>query len=259
MPPRESALVLGMRIDRTSYPEASCQVMDWARSGRPAYACAANVHMVMEGFDSAELQRAVNAADLVTADGVPLVWCLRLLGYPAATRVYGPDLTLAVLRDAAAAGMPVGFFGGSAEVLVQLQAALDRQFPSLRVAFAESPPFRALTPEEDSAAVERVNASGAAILFVGLGCPKQELWMAAHRGRIQAVMLGVGAAFDFLAGSKPQAPRWMMRYGLEWLFRFATEPRRLWRRYLKHNPRFVALFARQFLSGRRKAENSLAS
>ena len=256
---RESAHVLGMRIDRTSYGEASAQVLAWARAGQPGYTCAANVHMVMEGIDSAELQHAVNAADLVTADGVPLVWCLRLLGFPAATRVYGPDLTLAVLADAAAAGVPVGFYGATDDVLSKLQANLARSFTGLQVVFAEAPPFRPLTLEEDRAAVERINSSGASILFVGLGCPKQELWMAAHRGVVGPVMLGVGAAFDFLAGSKPQAPRWMMRCGLEWLFRFATEPRRLWRRYLKHNPRFVALFAKQWIAGRRKAAGSLAS
>lgn len=251
--PRESAVVLGMRVDRTSYAEAVNEVLGWARGGRSAYACAANVHMVMEGFDSASFQQAVNAADLVTPDGVPLVWSLRLLGYRAATRVYGPDLTVATLRQAARDGVPVGFYGGSPEVLQTLLAKVREEYAGIEIAFAESPPFRALTPEEDHAAVERINASGVKVLFLGLGCPKQELWMAAHRGHVRAVMLGVGAAFDFLAGSKPQAPRWMMRSGLEWVFRFATEPRRLWRRYLKHNPRFVALFVRQLL-GRRQPQ-----
>jgi N-acetylglucosaminyldiphosphoundecaprenol N-acetyl-beta-D-mannosaminyltransferase len=148
---------------------------------------------------------------------------------------------------AEARGIPVGFYGGAPAALVCLQVVLRNRFPKLQIPYMWSPPFRPLTPEEDAAAVSAINESGARILFIGLNTPKQDYWMAAHRGRVHAVMLGVGAAFDFLAGTKVQAPRWMMAIGMEWFFRLVTEPRRLWKRYLKHNPRFVALFACQLL------------
>jgi N-acetylglucosaminyldiphosphoundecaprenol N-acetyl-beta-D-mannosaminyltransferase len=192
----------------------------------------------------------VNGADLVTSDGMPLVWGLRLLGIPGATRVYGPDLLPVVCRKAAAAGIPVGFHGGTPETLARLLERVRRDHPGLRIAYAESPPFGPLDAARLAREAEAIAASGARIVFVGLGCPKQERWMAAQRGRIPAVMLGVGAAFDFLSGAKRQAPRWMQAAGLEWAFRLATEPRRLWRRYLANNPRFVALFAAQVLRER---------
>jgi N-acetylglucosaminyldiphosphoundecaprenol N-acetyl-beta-D-mannosaminyltransferase len=182
---------------------------------------------------------------------VPLVWMMRRLGFPQQERVYGPDLTLRILEAAAQEGIPVGFYGSTPQTLERLLENLRRRFPALQVAYRCSPPFRPLTPEEDDAVVREMNASGTRVLFVGLGCPKQERWMAAHKGRVQAVMMGVGAAFDFLAGLKPQAPRWMQRAGLEWLFRLLSEPRRLWRRYFYHNPRFTVLALSQLLRERR--------
>jgi N-acetylglucosaminyldiphosphoundecaprenol N-acetyl-beta-D-mannosaminyltransferase len=189
----------------------------------------------------------MNQADLVTPDGIPLVWGLKLLGARDATRVYGPDLTPAILEMAAARGIRVGFYGGAPQVLGCLVAVVRRRFPNVEVAYSCSPPFRPLSRAEDEQVVAEINRSGAGILFIGLSTPKQDHWMAAHKGRVQCVMVGVGAAFDFLAGAKRQAPRWMMRIGMEWFFRLLTEPRRLWKRYLKHNPRFVVLFALQLL------------
>jgi N-acetylglucosaminyldiphosphoundecaprenol N-acetyl-beta-D-mannosaminyltransferase len=183
----------------------------------------------------------MDRADLVTADGMPLVWALRALQVRDAARVYGPDLMGFVLAAAEREGVSVGFYGGSSEVLARLRREVLRRYPRIEIAFAEAPPFRAVTPEEAERTVENAIASGVHILFVGLGTPKQDRWMHAHRDRIPAVMLGVGAAFDFWAGAKPQAPRWMQQSGLEWFFRLATEPRRLWRRYLKHNPKFALL------------------
>jgi N-acetylglucosaminyldiphosphoundecaprenol N-acetyl-beta-D-mannosaminyltransferase len=176
---------------------------------------------------------------------------LRALGVRDAQRVYGPDLTPIVCRLAAERGVPVGFCGGDPATLERLVARLRERFPGLRVAFAHSPPFRELAPEEDAALVDAILDSGARILFVGLGCPKQERWMAAHRDRLDCAMVGVGAAFDFLAGRKAQAPAWLQRAGLEWLFRLAHEPGRLWRRYAVHNPRFVWRALRQLLRERR--------
>jgi N-acetylglucosaminyldiphosphoundecaprenol N-acetyl-beta-D-mannosaminyltransferase len=191
----------------------------------------------------------MEAADLVTPDGMPLVWGLRLLGVPDASRVYGPDLTLLVCEEAARQGIPVGFYGGHDDVLDDLTATLWRRWPELRVAYRWSPPFRALTDEEEARVTDELLRSGTRVLFVGLGSPKQERWMADHR-HLPVVMIGVGAAFDFLSGRKRQAPRALQGLGREWLHRLAHEPRRLWRRYLYRNPRFVALFAAQLLRER---------
>jgi N-acetylglucosaminyldiphosphoundecaprenol N-acetyl-beta-D-mannosaminyltransferase len=241
-----------MRVDRTNYQDAANQIIDWARSRESRYVCAASVNNVMEAHDSPEFQRIMNGADLVTPDGMPLVWGLRMLGHRDASRVYGPELTPTVLVAAERAGVPVGFYGATQGVLGRLMAAVRRKYPALDVTYTFAPPFRPLSTAEDEQVIREVKDSGVRILFIGLSTPKQEHWMAAHRGRIPAVMLGVGAAFDFLAGVKPQAPRWMQSSGLEWAFRLATEPRRLWRRYLKHNPRFAALFAVQLLDHRLK-------
>jgi N-acetylglucosaminyldiphosphoundecaprenol N-acetyl-beta-D-mannosaminyltransferase len=156
---------------------------------------------------------------------------------------------VAMLAAAEKAGVPVGYYGSSERVLESLVDASRLRYPKLKIVLSESPPFRTLTPAEDADVVDRISASGARLLFVGLGCPKQEAWIMDHVGRVPAVMFGVGAAFDFLAGTKSQAPRWMMRWGLEWIFRFAIEPRRLAKRYLKHNPRFVGLMLLQLLTG----------
>lgn len=250
-PPAPCRHILGMRVDATSYGEACEAVVRWARREESRYVCVATVNNVMEAFDSPEFRRVMNGADLVTPDGMPLVWGLRLLGVSSATRVYGPDLTPAVLAAAEQAGIPVGFYGGSRAVLERLVERVEERFPRLAVPYAYSPPFRPLALEEEARITDEINRSGARILFVGLNSPKQDRWMARSRGRVSAVMLGVGAAFDFLAGAKPQAPRWMMGAGLEWAFRLATEPRRLWKRYLKHNPRFLAFFAIELLGLRR--------
>jgi N-acetylglucosaminyldiphosphoundecaprenol N-acetyl-beta-D-mannosaminyltransferase len=230
-----------------NYQEATSQVLAWTREARSCYVCVAAVNNIMEARDSDEYRVVMEQADLVTSDGMPLVWLLRRLGMPRATRVYGPDLMTAVLAAAAAEGIAVGFYGGSRAVLARLIEVAQKRFPALRVVYAESPPFRDLTAEEDQRIASRIERSGARILFVGLGSPKQDRWMHARRGRIDAVMLGVGAAFDFFAGAKPQAPAWMRRSGLEWLFRLVTEPRRLWRRYLTQNPRFLILALAQLL------------
>lgn len=237
--------VLGMRVDPTSYRAATEHILTWAQAGESRYVCVANVHMVMEAYDHPDFRAIVNAADLVVPDGMPLVWMLRRMGFPGQERVSGPDLVLHLAKMAARQGIPVGFYGGSAEVLARLQTHFGRRFPTLSIGYAYSPPFRPLTPEEDARITDEINASGVRLLFVGLGCPKQERWMAVHKGRIQAVMVGVGAAFDFHAGLKRRAPRWMQQAGLEWLFRLLSEPRRLWRRYLYHNPRFVILALKQ--------------
>ena len=242
----ETRRVLGMRVDGTSYEHAATEILGWASAGESRYVCIATVNNVIEAHDNPAYQRVMEHADLVTPDGMPLVWGLGLLGVRGATRVYGPDLTPILCERAAAAGIPVGFYGSTPEVLADLTTNLARQYPDLQVGYTYSPPFRPQTPDEDAVVRERIAQSGVRLLFVGLGTPKQELWMAAN-GDVRTVMVGVGAAFDFIAGHKRQAPNLLQDLGLEWLFRLFNEPRRLWRRYLYRNPRFVVLFAAQLL------------
>lgn len=236
-----------MRVDATSYDDAVDTIIGWALRSERRYVCIASVNNVMEAHDNPLVARAMNEADLVTPDGMPLVWSLRALGVSDATRVYGPDLTPRLCEAAAARGVSVGFLGGTEEVLRDFQERLLHDYADLRIGYAWNPPFRALESHEEERVIRDIKASGVRILLVGLGCPKQELWMWQNRDRVDAVMVGVGAAFDFISGHKRQAPRWLMRFGLEWVYRLVTEPRRLWRRYLRHNPRFVALFVRQYL------------
>lgn len=246
-----SRFVLGMRVDATSHDDAARRVVQWARKEKSSYVCVASVHMVMETFDSGAFRQTVNGADLVTPDGRPLVWALKGLGVSGASQVRGTDLTTSVVERAARENVPIGLYGGTPELLESFVQVLEARHPEIRVVCKIAPPFRPLTPEEDEAVTQEIVDSGAHILFVGIGCPKQENWMVAHKGRIPAVMLGVGAAFDFHTGRIRQAPHWMQVVGLEWMFRLAMDPKRLWKRYAKHNPRFVGLLLLQLLGLRR--------
>jgi len=243
--------VLGQRVDATSYAGAAEAILAMAEARTGGMTCVSTVHMVMEGHDDADFRRIVNSADLITSDGMPLVWMLRVLGVTDASRVYGPDLTPYVCRAAAERGLSVGFYGSTPDVLDDLARELLAAIPQLSIGFRWSPPFGRVSSQEDEEVVEAIRESGIGVLFVGLGCPKQERWMAAHRDRLDCVLVGVGAAFDFVAGRKPKAPGWLQRMGLEWLFRLACEPRRLWRRYARHNPRFAVLALGQLWRARR--------
>jgi N-acetylglucosaminyldiphosphoundecaprenol N-acetyl-beta-D-mannosaminyltransferase len=241
--------ILGVNIAVSSYDEVVHHSLAWAREQHSRAMFFAAVHMVMETVDDPAFLPQLNKVCTVFPDGMPLVWALRALGESRARRVCGTDAMAALLAAAEKAGVSVGFYGGSQANLDSLVSVMRMRHPNLRVAYAESPPFRTPTPKEDMATVERIEASGARLLFVGLGCPRQEHWIVNHLGRVHAVMFAVGAAFDFISGSKRRAPRWMQHCGLEWVFRFATEPRRLASRYLRHNPRFILKFLRQLLAG----------
>jgi N-acetylglucosaminyldiphosphoundecaprenol N-acetyl-beta-D-mannosaminyltransferase len=243
-----SHYILGMRVDASNYDKAASQIVEWGARRESRYVCIAAVNNVVEAHRRPEYRALMNQSDFTTSDGMPLVWGLRKLGIPEATRVYGPDLTPVICEQAARAGVGVGFYGGTPEVLEDLVSGLTKRFPALRVTYRWAPPFRPLTDEEEAEVISAVNASGTGVLLVGLGAPKQEQLMARLRGEIAATMVGVGAAFDFLAGKKRQSPPWMQRAGLEWLFRLVTEPKRLWRRYLLGNPRFAVLFAAQLIA-----------
>jgi N-acetylglucosaminyldiphosphoundecaprenol N-acetyl-beta-D-mannosaminyltransferase len=233
--------VLGVPIDLTSYMESTKKIMQLAKEHQSQYICIANVHMVMEAYYHKDFIEILRASELVTPDGMPLVWMLRIKGGKNQERVYGPTLMLYILEAAAKDGIPVGFYGGNIDVLDMLVKKMQVEYPRLNITYSYSPPFRALSDEEANEVCRQIQVNGVRILFVGLGCPKQEIWMAAHQGKINAVMIGVGAAFDFHAAIKPQAPTWMQAIGLEWLFRLLHEPRRLARRYLYNNPRFLLL------------------
>jgi N-acetylglucosaminyldiphosphoundecaprenol N-acetyl-beta-D-mannosaminyltransferase len=250
--PRERYGVLGVWVDAVDPGRALDAIEGWIASGQRGYVCATNVHSVMEARRDGAVRSALNGARLVVPDGMPLVWLGRLEGHRGVRRVYGPDLTLQLCERAARRGYRCFFYGGAEGVAGALADALARRFPGLPVVGAEAPPFRPLTAAEDEEAVGRINAAAPDLVFVGLGCPKQELWMAAHRGRLAAAaLLGVGAAFDFHTGRVSQAPRWMMGAGLEWLFRLGREPRRLWHRYLVYNPAFLFQVALERLGLRR--------
>ncbi len=250
--PLFSRHILGMRVDATDYAGAIARICDLARAREGGRVCVATVHMVMEAYDDPQLQDQINRADLVTSDGMPLVWGLRALGLGHAERVYGPTLTPMLCAEAERAGLRVGFLGGSPETLAAMVDNLERDHPGLQIAFHHAPPFRPLTAEENDALALSIHDAEVDVLFVGLGCPKQERFMAEHSDTLSCVCVGVGAAFDFIAGHKRQAPGWLQRAGLEWLFRLLTEPARLWRRYLYHNPRFIWAFGLELWRSRKE-------
>ena len=238
--------VLGVGISAIDPDDALSEMTRWIADREQHYVCVTGVHGVMEAQRDPELLRIHNDSGLTTPDGMPMVWAAHAAGAADVQRVYGPDLMLAACARAAERGWGCYLYGSSDEVLAQLRANLCDRFPGLRIVGAHSPPFRELTPEEDDAVVRAIDESGAQIVWVGLSTPKQERWMAAHVGRLNAsVLVGVGAAFDIHAGLARQAPRWMQRSGLEWLFRLVAEPRRLWRRYMVNNPRFLLAIARR--------------
>jgi N-acetylglucosaminyldiphosphoundecaprenol N-acetyl-beta-D-mannosaminyltransferase len=240
--------ILGVGVSAINMEIALRTIEGWISRQETHYVCVTGVHGVMESCRDDELRRIHNAAGLVTPDGMPLVWLSRMMGFGQVERVYGPDLMLAVCERSAAKGYRHFFYGGAKGVAERLISRLQSRIPGLLLAGNYSPPFRALSPAEDAAVVKRINAAEPDIVWVGISTPKQERWMAQHRSRLNApVLIGVGAAFDFHAGIKRQAPCWMQKNGLEWLFRLAAEPRRLWRRYLTNNPAFLWLMLLQLI------------
>lgn len=242
--------VLGAPIDALGWDSALSRISAWSSRNESRYVCICNVHSVVTTGQDFEFRRVVTEADMATPDGAPVAWMLRKLGFADQQRINGPDLMWRYCEQAAKRNESIFLYGGTDETLSILQPRLLGEFPGLQIAGAISPPFRVLTAEEDAADVARINASGAGTVWVSLGCPKQEKWMEAHRGSVNAVMIGVGAAFDYHAGTIRRAPLWMQRRGLEWLHRLCSEPRRLWKRYLVTNTLFVFGAIKQLASGR---------
>jgi N-acetylglucosaminyldiphosphoundecaprenol N-acetyl-beta-D-mannosaminyltransferase len=240
--------LFGVNVSETSYNEATDLIMQAARERRSMLVDHMPVHGLIEASQDPSLNKKLNQFDIVAPDGQPVRWALnRFYKTDLLDRVYGPELMLRLCRQAQEEGVSVYLYGSQPSVLERLQHNLIRQFPNLRIAGAESPPFRPLTPEEDEAAVDRINRSSAGLVFLGLGCPKQEHFAYDHRHQIKGVQLCVGAAFDFHAGLKTMAPSWMQRNGLEWAFRLMTEPARLWQRYLRTNSIFLFKFIQREL------------
>lgn len=234
--------LFGVWISAVTYADVVEAVISAAREHRSAVAGFFAVHAVITSSRDAALREKVNEFDMIAPDGQPVRWALNLLyrtGLPSNIR--GSDAMWQICKRAAKEQVAVYLYGGSPTVLDKLVDRLESSFPNLQIAGAESPPFRPLTAEEDQAVVERINSSGAGLVFIGLGCPKQDFFAAAHRDRIEAVQLCVGAAFDFHAGVKKTAPVWMQRTGFEWFHRLCHEPSRLWRRYLVTNSLFLRL------------------
>jgi N-acetylglucosaminyldiphosphoundecaprenol N-acetyl-beta-D-mannosaminyltransferase len=240
--------ILGVGVSAVNIPAVLKTIEGWVEQREPHYVCVSPVHSIMESHRDEHLRRIHNAAGLVTPDGMPLVWLSRIMGFREVEQVCGSDLLLAVCQHFTPQGYRHFFYGGTPDVLKQLLEQLLSRFPTLQIAGTYAPPFRSLTSAEAAAVVERINQVKPDIVWVGLGAPKQERWMADHVGRLHtSVLIGVGAAFDFHAGTKKRAPRWMQRCGLEWLFRLLMEPRRLWQRYLINNPWFLWLLLCQAL------------
>jgi N-acetylglucosaminyldiphosphoundecaprenol N-acetyl-beta-D-mannosaminyltransferase len=240
--------ILGVPLALTDYE----RTLDWMDAAiavrRPSYVCVAAVHTVMTCQEDPELLAAIRGATFTVPDGQPLVWAMNALGARLSSRVYGPDLMAKACERAARTGTTMFLYGGKNQgALVQLTLELRTRYPGLRIVGGHAPVFRPLTPGEQAVVAAEINGSGADVVWVGLGVPRQEKWMATMRAQLEApILVGVGAAFDFHAGLVPQAPSWLQSMGMEWAFRLAMEPRRLWKRYAKYNPLFVWAFARQY-------------
>jgi len=249
--------ILGVGVSAINPAVALDTIDGWISRDEPHYVCVTGVHGIMESYRKPAVRDVHNAAGLVVPDGMPLVWLSRLKGLRHVSRVYGPDLMLALCERSLDRGYRHFLYGGAAGIADRLAARFQARLPGLKVVGTYSPPFRPLEPAEDEQIVTRINSTRPHIVWVGVSTPKQEMWMAQHVGRLHApVLIGVGAAFDFHAGAKRQAPRWVMRAGLEWMFRLIQEPRRLGPRYLVNNPLFVGLVIRELFSRRSARRNS---
>lgn len=250
----ERVNILGVGVSAVDMNSAIDAIEEWIAIREPHYVCLRDVHGLMLCQSNERLRAIHNAAGLVTPDGMPLVWCLKLAGRKAVERVYGPDLMLAVFAHPKTRHHRHFLYGTTEETLQRLRSNLERRFPQAKIVGSHAPPFRPLSEDEDRDVIRLIDESRADIVWVGLSTPKQEIWMAEHTEHLAApVLIGVGAAFDFHAGRVRQAPRAIQRSGFEWLFRLLMEPRRLWKRYLVNNPKFLLLILLQLLGLRRQS------
>ena len=241
--------IIGAPIVVGSIDSISEVLIQEGQASFSGYVCISNVHMVTTAKKNVALRSAMDAAMVNTSDGMPLVWGLRMQGFNQAQRVSGPDLMIKICEKAQSSNLPVYFYGGSPSVVEVMKTKLSKYFPDLILAGIESPPILLDQPEVDPKVVGKIKNSGAKIVFVGLGCPKQELWMHSYSPHIPAVLIGVGAAFDFFSGRVKRAPLWIQKIGLEWFYRLCSEPQRLWKRYLVTNSMFIYYLLREIITG----------
>lgn len=225
-------------------------IIGWAKARLSRFVCVSNVHMLMEGRWHSDFAQVLHEADMLTPDGMPLVWMTSIMKGQPQDRVAGLELMLALCRQAQSQGIGLFFLGSTPEMLAKIRCQLSKDFPDLEIAGMVSPPFRTLSDEEDRAIVNQINRSGAGLVFVSLGCPKQERWMSLHKGKVSAVMIGLGGAFSVYAGAQQWAPEWIRANGLEWLYRLMQEPKRLWKRYVSTIPPFLWLALKQVIKVR---------
>jgi N-acetylglucosaminyldiphosphoundecaprenol N-acetyl-beta-D-mannosaminyltransferase len=240
--------VIGSPVTAAAFDRQIELILEWASTRTSKVVCVANVHMLVEAYWHPEFHAVLARADLITPDGMPLVWMMNLMGARHQNRVAGLDIMLSLCQQAPQRQIKVFFLGSEASILEQMQKRLERDFPALEIAGMEPLPFRPLTKAEDAAIIQKIHDSGAGIVLVALGCPKQEYWMAQHKDKIHAVMIGVGGVFPVYAGVHKRAPAWMRKLGLEWLYRLVQEPRRLWKRYSTTIPIFLWLALKQLLT-----------
>ncbi len=236
----------GLDITLGSYPTLVQKVIGMAKKGNSSNVCIANVHMLVEAYNNKAFRSDINRSEVITADGKPLTWALRLLYGIRQERIAGMDLLPDLLAEAATNKLPVYFYGGTEALMEKTKKYMSVHYPDLILAGVTSPPFRDLSAEEEALAIEKINSSGARMVFVILGCPKQEKWMAKMKQKINAVMIGVGGALPVLLGLQKRAPKWMQNSGLEWLFRLHQEPRRLFKRYAYTNTLFIWLLLKEY-------------
>ena len=239
--------ILGCFINAYSWYNTINRIHRWSAARESRYVCICNVHSLVTARQDEVFRKVLINTDMATPDGMPITWMLRHMGFPNQQRINGPDLMWNYCELAERMNEPIFLYGSTQKTLDTLQQKLLVSFPKLLIAGTCSPPFRTLTTEEDAEIADLINHSGARVVFVSLGCPKQELWMAEHRGKINAVMVGVGAAFDYHAGTIKRAPLWMQHHGLEWLHRLYSEPRRLWKRYVVTNSIFIVVAGWQLI------------
>ncbi|MEY2976189.1 MAG: WecB/TagA/CpsF family glycosyltransferase [Prochlorotrichaceae cyanobacterium] len=247
-PVRNRVRVIDYPVTALSLDQQTDLILRWAQQRSSRYVCVANVHMLMEAHNHDSMSKVLEGADLVTPDGMPLVWMMRMLGIKQQERVCGVDILVDLCQKASNLKQSVYFLGSDQFTLGKMRDRLEVEFPNLQVAAYHPLPFRPLSEAEDAELIEQINASGAGIVFVSLGCPKQERWMAAHRDKINAVMIGLGGAFPVYAGLQKRAPELVRNAGLEWAYRLAQEPKRLWNRYASTIPPFAYLALKQLTS-----------
>jgi N-acetylglucosaminyldiphosphoundecaprenol N-acetyl-beta-D-mannosaminyltransferase len=252
MPTLPTLSIIGSPVTARPFQEQMRAIMIWAKARRSKAVCVANTHMLIEAHRNPDFSTVLHNADMVTPDGMPLVWMMKMMGALQQDRVAGMDIFVSLCQSACHENVSIFLLGSQSDILARMQTRLEKEFPSLDIAGIEPLPFRPLTPAEDIALIERVNSSGAGIVFLALGCPKQEAWIDRHRNKIQAVMIGIGGVFPVYAGIQKRAPAWVRESGFEWLYRLLQEPTRLWKRYQTTIPAFIWLALRQILD--RKVE-----